>query len=205
MVTAKDFDVLNESLSLWQCYDPAVKADLYSTAIATAAGLFLVDPILLEPDALSWLIGQNTIGGVVVTSANHCRAANQVAEELGATIFSHPIACSDCQFPKARALENGESLADDLRAIEIDGAAPGEIALYHDRDGGTMIVGDALINFEPYGFTFLPAKYCSEAKEMRRSLRRLLDYEFERMLFAHGPPLTGGAKKRLEQLLNTGD
>lgn len=202
MVMAKDFDVLNESLFLWQSYDPAVKADLYSTAIATSAGLFLVDPILLEPDAMGRLIASSVIGGIVVTNANHCRAASQLAEELGTTIFSHPMACSDCKFPRSRALR--ESLAVDLRAIEIEGAAPGEIALCHDRDGGTIIMGDALINFEPYGFTFLPAKYCSKPREMRRSLRQLLDYEFEQMFFAHGTPLIGGAKKRLEQLLTKG-
>ena len=64
-----------------------------------------------------------------------------------------------------------------------------------------MIMGDALINFEPYGFTFLPAKYCSNAKMMRRSLPKLLDYSFDRMLFAHGTPIVCGARQRLEELL----
>ena len=68
-------------------------------------------------------------------------------------------------------------------------------------DGGTMIMGDALINFEPYDFTLLPAKYCSNAKLMRRSLPKLLDYSFDRMLFAHGTPIVSGAWQRLEELL----
>ena len=63
-------------------------------------------------------------------------------------------------------------------------------------DGGTLIVGDALINFEPHGFAFLPPKYCSNPKQMRRSLRKLLDYDFERMLFAHGTPILHGARAR---------
>jgi hypothetical protein len=92
-------------------------------------------------------------------------------------------------------------VAPGLTALAIDGAPSGEIALYYDADGGTMVMGDALINFEPHGFALLPAKYCRDFKLMRRALPRLLEYPFERMLFAHGTPLLVGAHRRLEQLL----
>jgi glyoxylase-like metal-dependent hydrolase (beta-lactamase superfamily II) len=64
-----------------------------------------------------------------------------------------------------------------------------------------MVVGDALINFEPHGFGLLPAKYCLDPSLMRQSLRKLLDYAFDRMLFAHGTPILSGARARLERLL----
>ena len=64
-----------------------------------------------------------------------------------------------------------------------------------------MVVGDALINFEPYGFGLLPAKYCRDFKRMRQALTKLLDYSFERILFAHGTPILAGARERLEKLL----
>ena len=86
-------------------------------------------------------------------------------------------------------------------AIEIEGGPPGEIAIHSDAEKGSLIIGDALINFEPYGFALLPAKYCSNARLMRRSLRKLLDYTFQRMLFAHGTPILTAARQRLEQLL----
>jgi glyoxylase-like metal-dependent hydrolase (beta-lactamase superfamily II) len=92
-----------------------------------------------------------------------------------------------------------------LLAIEIPGGPEGEAAIYDARDGGSLIVGDALINFEPYGFAFLPKKYCMDEKQMHRSLRRLLDYDFERMLFAHGTPIMQSARKKLEQLLRDSD
>ena len=65
-----------------------------------------------------------------------------------------------------------------------------------------MVMGDALINFEPYGFTFLPSKYCSNSKLMRASLGKLLDYSFERMLFSHGEPIVCNARERLKALLD---
>ena len=68
-------------------------------------------------------------------------------------------------------------------------------------DGGTIVVGDAVINLDPYGFSLLPAKYCADQKLMRRSLRQLLDFSFARFLFAHGMPVLAGARARLEMLL----
>ena len=40
-------------------------------------------------------------------------------------------------------------------------------------------------------------------KEMRRSLRKLLDYKAERILFAHGTPILSGASDRLQKLLDS--
>ena len=102
-----------------------------------------------------------------------------------------------------REVADGSKICDELRVIAIEGAAPGEIVLHYTSNGGTLIVGDALINFEPYGFTFLPDKYCSSEKEMRRSLRKLLDCTAERILFAHGTPILSGASDRLQRLLDS--
>ena len=86
--------------------------------------------------------------------------------------------------------------------IAIAGAAPGEIVVHYAANAGTLIIGDALINFEPYSFAFLPAKYCSDQREIRCSLRKLMDYGAERILFAHGTPILFRASQRLEALLN---
>jgi glyoxylase-like metal-dependent hydrolase (beta-lactamase superfamily II) len=103
--------------------------------------------------------------------------------------------------PRTIDLQDKEEIEPGLRAVAIEGAPAGEIALYYEADGGTMVVGDALINFDPHGFGLLPAKYCRDYKLMRRSLPKLLDYAFERMLFAHGTPILSSARERLEKLL----
>ena len=88
-----------------------------------------------------------------------------------------------------------------LEVVEIPGGPSGEIALHHGEAGGELIVGDSLIHFDPYGFTFLPDKYCTDARQMRRALRALLDLQFERILFAHGTPIISRGRERLGQLL----
>jgi glyoxylase-like metal-dependent hydrolase (beta-lactamase superfamily II) len=102
-----------------------------------------------------------------------------------------------------RKVTDGETICDGLQVITTEGAVPGEIGLHYAPNGGTLIIGDALINFESYGFTFLPAKYCSKQRQMRQSLRKLLDYKAERMLFAHGTPILSQATQRLQGLFNS--
>ena len=205
MTPANELIQVSASLLYWQAYDATVKADLFSTAIETSAGLLIVDPILLQPSCLERLISARTIAGVFVTNVNHCRAAAAFAEKCAAPIFAHRETCAACELPAARTIANGEAFVANASAIEIQGAPEGEMAIYHEQDGGALIIGDALINFEPYGFAFLPPKYCVNAREMHRSLRHLLDYDFERILFAHGTPLMHSARKKLERLLQTNE
>ena len=203
MRPASDFDRIASNVAIWHGYDPAVKADLYSTRLLASAGAWLIDPIPLESEALDELVGSARVAGIIVTSSNHDRAAAQFAEQFSVPIFARRDGFPDKTPDEFTSVADGEEICDELRVIGIEGAGPGEIALYHPADNGTLIVGDALINFEPYGLTFLPAKYCSNEKEMRRSLLKLLDYKAERMLFAHGMPILSGASDRLRGLLGS--
>ena len=138
-----------------------------------------------------------------MTNGNHHRASAQFAEDFAVPIVAHPDSFPDKQPKRLRKVADGDEICAGLQVIGIEGAADGEITLHYTPNGGTLIVGDALINFEPYGFTFLPAKYCSNQKQMRRSLRRLLNYKAERMLFAHGTPILCRASERLRGLLES--
>lgn len=201
MPIASEIEPVAPGISLWRLYDPAVKADLFSTAVETDNGTFLVDPAPLASDALADLSTQPSIAGIAVTNENHFRAAASFADQFNVPIFVHPALTEGSAVPRTKPVRDREVFAPGLTAIEIVGGPTGEIAIHSDADSGTLIIGDALINFEPYGFALLPAKYCSNAKAMRRSLPKLLHYTFERMLFAHGTPILTAARERLEQLL----
>jgi hypothetical protein len=201
MPVAQEIDQIAPGIFTWQVYDAAVKSDLFSTALETPSGTYLIDPIGLDAEALRNLESRRPVTGIVVTNENHERAARQFAERFSVPIFLHASLAKAAGLPQTIALQDGGAVSPGLNALALDGAPAGEIALHYEADGGTMVVGDALINFEPYGFALLPAKYCRDFKLMRRSLPRLLDYTFERMLFAHGTPILSGARAQLEQLL----
>ncbi|MDQ6940043.1 MAG: hypothetical protein M3119_07800 [Verrucomicrobiota bacterium] len=185
---------LDAALSIWSRYDAAVKADLFSTAIAVGSKTFLIDPIALGDEELP--IGP-PVTGIVITNANHLRASVDFSAKFSAPIY----AMRHANAPGAHELRDGDVLANEVQIIATEGAAPGEIALFLPRDQGLLIVGDALINFGSNGFTFLPAKYCSDSKRMRKSLSKLLALNFERMLFAHGTPIMSKARDRLATLI----
>jgi hypothetical protein len=178
--------------AVWGVYEPAVKAELFSTAIRTDDGAIIVDPIPLAADARNEL---GNVEAVLVTNANHARAA----ADFAVPIFVPGDLAND--FQDARQLAEGMSLYG-LTAIPIAGAAPGEFAFFDPRYGGSLILGDAIINFERHDFSLLPAKYCTNRKEMIRSLRRLLDLTFVRAFFAHGSPVLTCACDRLAASLS---
>jgi glyoxylase-like metal-dependent hydrolase (beta-lactamase superfamily II) len=198
-----DFDRIASNIAIWHDYDPGVKAECYSTSLTTSEGMYLIDPIPLEKEALDELIGSDRVAGIVATNSNHHRVSAQFADQFSAPIFARCEIFPDETAQQSRSVADGDEICNGLHVIAIEGAAAGEIALHYLPDGGALIVGNALINFELYGFTFLPGKYCSNEKEMRQSLQKLLDYKAERILVAHGTPILAGASKRLQGLLGS--
>lgn len=201
MSPAPELQRLTPTLAIWQAYDPAVKAELFSTAIWLDHRLFLVDPIRLAPEAFSELTNDAGICSVFLTNANHARAAAWYAEETGAGLLASAGTAGALFYLEMIAMAPGDVVGERIEVVEIAGAAEGEIALYLDDAAGAIVLGDALINFGRDGFALLPAKYCSDQKALRRSLRQLLDFSFERLLFAHGTPIVSSARSRLETLL----
>ena len=194
MKQASDLTFVPPNYAIWQLYDPSAKVDLFSTALRVGRGTLMVDPVPLTADARVEL---GKIEAVLVTNANHARAA---ADFAGPDPILVPTELAN-DFPNAQYLADGMRIHG-LTAMAIPGAVPGEFAFHDARDGGALIVGDALINFGPDGFCLLPAKYCVDRKEMIRSLHNLLDFTFVRAFFAHGFPIVTGARDRLAALLS---
>ncbi|MDQ6622112.1 MAG: hypothetical protein M3Y86_01320 [Verrucomicrobiota bacterium] len=186
---------LSDELAVWHRYDSSIKAELFSTALATESGVVLVDPIEVDDATLRTVCGERSIRALAITNENHLRDSAQLAARFDVPVFAHASA----------GVRGANDLAElpELTAIAIQGAPLGEVALHSPRAGGTLIIGDALINFGPHEFAFLPAKYCVNANRMRKSLRQLLDLSFDRICFAHGTPITVRAKNRLLALLDS--
>jgi len=195
---ATELDRLSPYLLIWHAFDHAAKTELFSTAVVTDHGTIVIDPIALGAIAEQELNGCGPIQSIIVTNVNHVRAATSFHERYAAPIFGAVELTKE--LPNAQAVNDAIAIHD-LRIIGLDGAARGELAVHDPRDGGSVIVGDVLINFDPYGFTVLPKKYCLNQKVMIRSLYRLLDLEFQRLLFAHGTPITARVPERLQSLL----
>jgi len=201
MVKAPEAQQLTPNLWLWQAFDPAVKTDLFSTAALSGNALFLIDPIRLALAPLEKLLDGRQAGGILVSNANHVRGSAELARACMVPIYCAPETVGEFEGVEVVRLNTGMKIVPGLTAIAIEGAAQGEFAFHFADDGGTIVIGDALIHLDPHGFSLLPAKYCQNQKELRHSLRQLLDWSFERLLFAHGTPLLTRPHERLETLL----
>lgn len=200
MRPASEIQLVNDRLVFWQGYDPASKVDLCSHAYLSVQGWVLIDPMPLFDRVFAELRGGQKIAAIILTNANHERAAADYVKKTGAPIIAHEGARKELTVQIDGWLQDGGKFCG-MTAIHLPGFVPGEIALHAPEAGGVMMMGDALINLEPLGFALLPDKYCDDAKQARESAQKLLQFSFEVMTFAHGLPIITGAKRKLEQLL----
>lgn len=161
--------------STWHAYDPACKAELWSTCFCSAHGTTLFDPI-------EWPKESPLPPGpvrIVRTNGNHDRDWEALAN---------------------RTQGKFSAGSDEFVSISLPGAGEGETAFFHPPSG-TLVVGDALIHLAPHGLMLLPDKYCTDPAGLKRSLRKLLDLPVQRIFFAHGDPILQDGVERIRQLL----
>jgi glyoxylase-like metal-dependent hydrolase (beta-lactamase superfamily II) len=108
--------------------------------------------------------------------------------------------------PSAEAIEvdhpvgEGESsaLPADLRVIASPGHTPGHVSFLLDRDGGTLLVGDAAVATKDgrvkRGFMN------RSTPTFDASIRHIAEYDFEIALFAHSRHLEKGASIAFREL-----
>jgi glyoxylase-like metal-dependent hydrolase (beta-lactamase superfamily II) len=180
----------------WHIFDPQVKTDLWSSIIVSKRNVLLIDPTEIEVAEIQKL-GRPL--GILVTSGTHERAAHEMSEKLEIPVASSVEAGTSFDLPP-HILLNPFSLFYDCLVIPLPGGGPGECAFFHN-ESKTMIIGDALIHLESTGFAILPEKYCQNLRELKKSLKKLLKYDFQHFMFAHGSPILHDAKEKLKDLL----
>ncbi len=66
-----------------------------------------------------------------------------------------------------------------------------------------MILGDAVIGNPPVSCGLLSERVMDDPSLLRMSVRKLLDLDFETLLVGDGEAILGGAKARLEELVDS--
>ena len=185
--------------------------DLNGYAITLLGFTVLVDPP--EPEEDDWP-SFDTIGPIakiVLTNRDHVRGA-----ELFRTSCDAPLVAGADEVTQFAPIEideevrEGDLIADVLRVIHLPGKSPGEIGLYFDpayhavsRDkGGIVLLGDAIIGHPPGALGLIPEPKLDDLPRLKRSLRKLLDYEFDVLLLCDGQPVLSDGKEKVAEFLN---
>lgn len=159
----------------WHAYDPACKAELWSTAFISPAGTVLFDPIDWPKDTLP----PTPPLRIVRTNGNHDRHIQSFLSQIKGELTPAPA---------------------EFTPVALPGAGEDETAFFHSPTK-TLVVGDALINLAPHALMLLPDKYCTDPAKLKTSLHRLLDLPVQRIFFAHGAPILQDSRERIQKLL----
>ncbi len=188
------------NLYTYSVFDEEIKSVMTAHVLVDASRLILIDPIALSGKDMEQLGKLGVLESICLTTESHLRGASALREKFNVRVFVHAAADPAVKSQADKTFTDLDLLPGDMTAIHVPGTKPSESAFFIDRDGGVMVVGDALTNLKD--LEFLPDKYCKDAKQNRESLKKLLVYEFKTLCFGHGEPLKGYPKAALRNLLS---
>ena len=171
--------------------------------VRQADGNLCIDPVPPSDESLADIGGMG-VARILLTNRNHSRAANVVRERTGAQTFIHPDDAAHARSQGASIdgqLSIGEKIGP-LTIVAVPGKSSGEVAL-HWPEKKLLIVGDAVIGNPPGHCALLREKVMDDPARLRRSVRKLLDLEFDALLVGDGASILHDAKLRLKELIDT--
>ncbi|MFA5869472.1 MAG: MBL fold metallo-hydrolase [Candidatus Bathyarchaeia archaeon] len=87
-----------------------------------------------------------------------------------------------------------------IEIVHVPGHSKGNLSFYL-RGEKMMIVGDTIFG-DDEGNLYAPQKKYSEDAEMAtREIRKLLEYDFDKLLLSHGKNILNNARRRVEELV----
>jgi glyoxylase-like metal-dependent hydrolase (beta-lactamase superfamily II) len=186
----------------WSTYSEECKTYCFGHAHIHLGNLVLIDPILSQTEEIwSRIIALGKPNLIILTNGNHERHARKVAKEYDLPVAAAIEAISELS-QKPDIILDGQLKLQGLRPYPCAGAGPGETALFSESSS-TLILGDSIINLPETGLQLLPDNYCSDPRQLKKSLATLLNLPFKNLIMAHGIPLTDNPKRQLKSLLTS--
>ena len=177
----------------WSVHHPEKGIDFNGTLVLDAGGNVAVDPPELDARRLDLVWERGGVAHVVITNRHHERHAARLVERTRARTWAPALDAEGLGLRVDETFRDGAELPAGLRAIAIrHSKSPGETALLLPRDGGTLILGDALIGRPPGRLSLLPAPKIADERKAAEGLRVLLDHVFERVVVGDGENPTDG-------------
>lgn len=166
-------------------------------------GNLSIDPVLPGEQDLA-AIERMGVASIVLTNRNHTRGATTIHARTGAPVLIH---ADDAAYARSQgtAIDRELSAGDRIGPLTIEpvpGKSPGEVVL-HWPQRRLLFVGDAIIGNPPGHCSLLREKVLDDPPRLRRSVRNLLDLDFDALLVGDGTPILQDAKARLAELVAT--
>jgi hypothetical protein len=138
---------------------------------------------------------------VLLSNRHHLRHAERFADRFGCAIECSKPGLHEFEGgPEVEGFDFGDEVAPGTEALEVGAICPDESALLI-REGAALAIADGIRHYDgEMGFfsDWLLGDDPEGVKSgLRESYRRLLELDFDNLLFAHGDPIVGGGKRAL--------
>ncbi len=195
-------DEIAPGIHHWTAHHEGIGMTVHSYALVVDGSLSLVDP-MLPPEGLDAFRGELEPRRILLTNRHHLRHSDRFVAEFGCEVLCHEAGLHEFgdSDPPVRGFAFGDEVAPGIVALEIGAITPEETA-FHARPARSVSLADVVIEIGDGTLRFVPDELLgddpeSEKREMRESLRRLLDADFDHLLMAHGDPIVVDGKRAL--------
>ena len=189
----------------WTAIHPRIRVPVDSYFVKPAG--VLLDPVVPR-EGVEWFNRREPPRQIVLTNRHHLRHSARFVEAFGCAIrCSEPGLHEFEHGPAVEGFPFGIELAPGITPYQVGAICPDDTVLHiKTADGDALAFADGLQRPRGGGLTFVPGVLmgddpASVRTGLREALRRLLDLEFDHLLFAHGDPLISGGKAALRDFV----
>lgn len=186
----------------WTTFHEGIGAPVHSHFYVEGCALF--DPRVPEHGGLEEIARHGRPETILLSNRHHLRHAEAFAERFDCPIRAHRSGLHEFADggPDVQPFEYGDEVAPGVLALEVGALTPEDTAFRIAAGPGALLFADALIRDEDGQLAFVPDSLMGDDPEtvkrgLTTALERLLDEDFDALLFAHGAPLAAGGRDRL--------
>jgi len=190
----------------WTAVHPNIGSEVASYWLED--GGVLIDPLLPPEEGIEWFAERSQApAAIVLSNRHHYRHSGELAER-----YEIPVYCVSAGLHEfggerpVRGFEFGDELPGGIVTREIDAICPDETALYLSGHAA-IVFADGVVRGDAERLGFVPDYLMDDPEETKRTLieafaRALDELEFQHVLLAHGGPVIGDGRARLQELVD---
>jgi len=189
----------------WTTHHEGIGAEVHSHFAVEAAAL--IDP-RVPAGGVDEIAQYGRPDRILLSNRHHLRHSERFADAFGCPIRCHEAGLWEFdRGPDVQPFRFGDEVAPGITALEMGALTP-EDTVFHLRSGpGALLFADGLVRSAGGALEFVPDGLMGDDPEgvkrgLRESLRRLLDEDFDALLFAHGLPMPSGGHAALRDFVS---
>jgi hypothetical protein len=196
----------------WTTVHPGIQTDVSSYWLEDTG--VLVDPLVPTPEGLDWFSDRTLApAAILLSNRHHFREADRFAERFGCCVYCNRLGMHEfTEGEPVQGFDIGDQLPGGAVAHELGAICPDDTAL-HLPHKQALVIADGVVRGGPYTedgpLGFVPDSLMDDPSETKRALLAacsllLEELEFTHLLLAHGGPIIGSGRERLQELVDAG-